>query len=349
MTAKRCISNLHNNVQAARHRAIRTQRPAIILICRAASATREHRPGIPREFQMIRSCRPGLTWRSWNRLGKLRLRRKVTVKDHMTKQTNNNGANLGFAAQFRAAANKLRGNMDSSDYRHVALELILLKHISDAFEAKRAGLPAGERADPEDSEEYFVENVLWGPKAARQHIFKVNPCNDVSGDLLFFLLKWLKPKFAEMARNKQTTCLGRVMAQDLSQTFVDVPSAEEQANVVGIIGPIQNKIDLNRRMNNTLKAIAQAISKDWFVEFGPTHPVEPAAPLRRCRAMAPGNVESATGMEKIGRFGNGGAVHRGRRPTTMHNCTFLPSRNQSSESSRTQVHGEEIPFVKAVA
>ena len=260
----------------------------------------------------------------------------------MTKQTNNNGASLGFEAQLWAAADKLRGNMDPSDYRHVALGLIFLKHISDAFEARRAGLLAEEMADPEDPVEYLAENVLWGPKATRKHIFEVIPCKDVSGDLLFFLLKWLKPKFAEMAGNKQTTCLGRVTTQDLNQTFVDVPGVEEQANVVGIIGPIQNEIDLNRRMNKTLKAIAQAIFKDWLVEFGPTHPVTPAAPLRRCRAMAPRNGESATGMEKISRFGNGGVVHRGRRPISMYNCPFLPSKIQSSESNKTQFHGGEV-------
>ena len=56
----------------------------------------------------------------------------------MAKQTNNNGANLGFEAHLRAAADKLRGNMEASDYKHVALGLIFLRYISDAFEGKRA-------------------------------------------------------------------------------------------------------------------------------------------------------------------------------------------------------------------
>lgn len=177
----------------------------------------------------------------------------------------------------------------------------------------------------------------------------MTPCNDFSGDFLFFLLKGLKPKFAETARIKQTTCLGRVTVRNLKQSFVDVPVAEEQAKVVGIIGPPPNKIDLNRPMKKTPKVIVQAVFTAWIVEFGPTHPAKQAAPLRRCLALAPGDSDPATGMEKIGRFGNGGAVHGERRPTTMHNCTFLPSRNQSSESNRTQFHGKEIPFVKAVA
>ena len=84
----------------------------------------------------------------------------------MAKQANNNGANLGFEAQLWAA-DKLRGNMEPSDYKHVALGLIFLKYISDAFEAKRAELLNEELADAEDPEEYLAENVFWVPKEAR--------------------------------------------------------------------------------------------------------------------------------------------------------------------------------------
>ena len=85
----------------------------------------------------------------------------------MAKQANNNGASLGFETQLWAAADKLRGNMEPSDYKHVALGLIFLKYISDAFEAKRAELLNEELADAEDPEEYLAENVFWVPKEAR--------------------------------------------------------------------------------------------------------------------------------------------------------------------------------------
>ena len=67
-------------------------------------------------------------------------------------QARNDGAHLGFEAQLWAAADKLRGNMEPSDYKHVALGLIFLKYISDAFEAKRMDLLVEELADPEDPE-----------------------------------------------------------------------------------------------------------------------------------------------------------------------------------------------------
>jgi type I restriction enzyme S subunit len=103
-----------------------------------------------------------------------------------------------------------------------------------------------------------------------QHIFKVTPREGISAEFLFFLLKWLKPRFAEIARNKQTTGLGHVTIQDLKRMQVAVPEVDEQAAIIEIIGPIQEKIELNRRMNETLEAMARAIFQDWFVAFGPT-------------------------------------------------------------------------------
>jgi type I restriction enzyme M protein len=55
-------------------------------------------------------------------------------------RASSNGSNLSFEAELFKAANKLRGNMEPSDYKHVALGLIFLKHISDSFEAERAEL-----------------------------------------------------------------------------------------------------------------------------------------------------------------------------------------------------------------
>jgi hypothetical protein len=70
-------------------------------------------------------------------------------------------------AELFKAADKLRGNMEPSDYKHVALGLIFLKHISDSFEAKRSQLLAEYPDGAEDPDEYSAENVFWVPKEAR--------------------------------------------------------------------------------------------------------------------------------------------------------------------------------------
>src|SRR5712692_898805 len=82
---------------------------------------------------------------------------------------NGNGANLGFEAQLFLAADKLRKNLEPSDYKHVALGLIFLKYISHAFEAKRAALLAEDPAAAEDPDEYLAENVFW-VQIGRAHV-----------------------------------------------------------------------------------------------------------------------------------------------------------------------------------
>ncbi len=90
-------------------------------------------------------------------------------KPNLKKETNN-GANLGFENQLWAAADKLRGHMDASEYKHVVLGLIFLKYISDVFQAKYKELEAKKETkytDPEDRDEYAAANIFWVPKEAR--------------------------------------------------------------------------------------------------------------------------------------------------------------------------------------
>jgi len=78
-----------------------------------------------------------------------------------------NSANLGFEETLWSAADKLRGSMDASEYKHVVLGLIFLKYISDAFTELHDQLSADDMSDPEDKDEYLAENVFWVPEAAR--------------------------------------------------------------------------------------------------------------------------------------------------------------------------------------
>ena len=97
---------------------------------------------------------------------------------------NGNGANLGFEAQLFLAADKLRKNLEPSDYKHVALGLIFLKHISDAFEAKHAALLAEDPAAAEDPDEYLADNVFWVPKEARWSHLQANAKQPTIGKLI---------------------------------------------------------------------------------------------------------------------------------------------------------------------
>ena len=61
------------------------------------------------------------------------------------------------------AANKLRGSVESAEYKHVVLGLIFLKFASDKFEDHRKSLIAkGQEKYIERPEFYNLENVIWG-------------------------------------------------------------------------------------------------------------------------------------------------------------------------------------------
>ncbi len=62
-------------------------------------------------------------------------------------ETQNNGGALGFEAELFKAADKLRGNMEPSDYKHVALGLMFLKYISDCLHRAQAPNAVGSGRD----------------------------------------------------------------------------------------------------------------------------------------------------------------------------------------------------------
>ena len=55
----------------------------------------------------------------------------------------------------------------------------------------------------------------------------------------------------------------------LSSIPVSVPSPLEQRRIAHVLGTLDDKIELNRRMNTTFEGMAQALFKSWFVDFEP--------------------------------------------------------------------------------
>lgn len=101
-----------------------------------------------------------------------------------TKAKSSNGANVGFEGELFLAADKLRKNLEPSDYKHVVLGLIFLRHISNAFEAKRAALLRDDPQSAEDRDEYTADNVFWVPKEARWTHLQANAKQPTIGKLI---------------------------------------------------------------------------------------------------------------------------------------------------------------------
>src|SRR3954471_18259651 len=110
------------------------------------------------------------------------LAKKAGTKTATTKTSN--GANLGFEQKLWQAADAMRGHMDAAEYKHVALGLIFLKYISDAFQERYDALKAEPHADPEDRDEYAAENVFWVPPDARWRKLQDNAKQPTIGKLV---------------------------------------------------------------------------------------------------------------------------------------------------------------------
>src|SRR5260370_21336735 len=98
--------------------------------------------------------------------------------------SNGSGANLGFEEKLWATADMMLGHMDPAEYKHVALGLIFLKYISDAFQERYEELATTPHADPEDRDEYAADNIFWVPPDARWSLFQANAKQPGIGKLI---------------------------------------------------------------------------------------------------------------------------------------------------------------------
>ena len=57
--------------------------------------------------------------------------------------------------------------------------------------------------------------------------------------------------------------------RDINRVKIRIPSLDEQRAIAAVLGALDDKIELNRRMNGTLEAMARALFKSWFVDFDP--------------------------------------------------------------------------------
>jgi len=81
--------------------------------------------------------------------------------------------NKSFEESLWDSANRLRGSVESSEYKHVVLSLIFLKFVSDKFEERRAALIAEGKEKYTDMVEFYtMKNVFYLPKTSRWSYIK---------------------------------------------------------------------------------------------------------------------------------------------------------------------------------
>ena len=162
------------------------------------------------------------------------------AKNHAAK--NANGGTLGFEAELFKAADKLRGNMEPSDYKHVALGLIFLKYISDAFKAKHQALLAEDPAAAEDRDEYLADNIFWVPKEARWSHLQANAKRPEIGTLIDDAMRAIEKDNESLKgvlpKDYARPALNKVMLGELIDLISGIALNEEGGKSKDILGRV---------------------------------------------------------------------------------------------------------------
>ena len=99
-----------------------------------------------------------------------------------------------------------------------------------------------------------IDAFIWtgGNAWLNQHIFAVRDNGARTPAFLYIMLKWLKPEFSAIARNKQTTGLGHVTKQDLKRMRIHVGAPQLMETFEHLVGPLHARMQENLLENMAL-------------------------------------------------------------------------------------------------
>ena len=100
--------------------------------------------------------------------------------------------------------------------------------------------------------------------AFNQTCYALLPTDALDNDFLFYALKGT---LAEMRALTYGTIFETITTQTFDHWLIPLPPLPEQRAIAHILGTLDDKIELNRRMSQTLEAMARALFKAWFVDF----------------------------------------------------------------------------------
>lgn len=109
-----------------------------------------------------------------------------------------------------------------------------------------------------------------GDTAFESSIIRARINHDLADPLFLFYFFSSPSGHHQLDTIRRQVAVAGITGSDLSKLHVPTPSIDEQRAIASVLGALDDKIELNRRMNETLEAMARAIFKDWFVDFGPT-------------------------------------------------------------------------------
>jgi len=151
-------------------------------------------------------------------------------------------SNSTFEAELFKAADKLRANMEPSDYKHVVLGLIFLKYISDKFDAKYQQLLKDSPKTVEDRDEYIAENVFWVPKNSRWEYLQNNAKKPTIGTLIDDALRAIEKDNESLKgvlpKDYARPALNKIMLGELIDLISTITIGSEKNKSKDILGHV---------------------------------------------------------------------------------------------------------------
>ena len=109
--------------------------------------------------------------------------------------------------------------------------------------------------------------LVSGPFVSNQQINAVVVSAEFDRLFIYYNLSARKAEILDKASGAAQPIMNKTAFGNL---VLRAPNLGLQQTISGVLNALDDKIELNRRMNETLEAMARAIFKDWFVDFGPT-------------------------------------------------------------------------------
>ena len=116
----------------------------------------------------------------------------------------------------------------------------------------------------------YFRKVVQAPRegVCSTDIWAVRALDGVDQRYLYYCMA--SEEFVDFATaGSEGTRMPRATWEHVSRYTVSLPTLSEQRAIAHILGTLDDKIELNRRMNQTLEEMARALFKSWFVDFGP--------------------------------------------------------------------------------
>ena len=107
------------------------------------------------------------------------------------------------------------------------------------------------------------------PTAFESSIIRARPAAATSDPLYLYYFFCSPPGLHRLDTIRRQVAVAGITGRDLSGLEIPAPPLSEQRAIGHVLGTLDDKIEMNRRMNATLEAMARALFRSWFVDFDP--------------------------------------------------------------------------------